>query len=327
MRTQAALARMHADGYNIVRVFLSEDSMGDARDGLSTAYLQNVADMLERAKQNNIYVLLTLQWLPKANKYGGILNADCCERFSFSNLNVLSSAGLKANETFFDDLIAGLIAAKAPMDAIFAYELRNELFFDENRPPLSLSGGMITAANGKKYNMADPVEKRRMIDENLVYWIDTERAEILSKDPTTLVGVGFFRPKEPNVPPIPANDPRLVSTRPAIWESHADFIDLHAYLGVGMSLAQYVENFRMTGAKAKPIIMGEFGAITKSFPNAESAARSFLNWQAESCRYGFAGWIFWTWDSAEQGRYFNALQDGGRIEKALAPSARPDPCR
>ncbi len=325
LRTRAALVRMHADGYNIVRVFLSENTMGDAREGLSVAYLQNVADMLERAKQSNIYVLLTLQWLP-GGKYGQIMHADCCAQFNLSNLNVLSSAGLKANESFFDDLIAGLIAVGAPMDAVFGYELRNELYLDENYPPLSLVSGKVTTASGKTYSMSDPREKQRMIDENEVFWIDSERAEILRKDPTALVGVGFFRPKQPNPPPTAVNDPRLVSSRPAIWESHADFIDLHAYLGNGLNLAQYVENFGMMGASGKPIIMGEFGANTKSFTDADSAARSLLKWQAESCRYGFVGWIFWTWDTSEQPGLYNAVQDEGKIEKALAPSARPNPC-
>jgi hypothetical protein len=46
----------------------------------------------------------------------------------------------------------------------------------------------------------------------------------------------------------------------------------------------------------------------------------------ESCHYGFDGWIFWTWDDNEEPGFFNALLDNGKIEQALAPLTRPDPC-
>ena len=50
------------------------------------------------------------------------------------------------------------------------------------------------------------------------------------------------------------------------------------------------------------------------------------HWQVESCHYGFDGWIFWTWDDYEEPGFFNALLDNGKIEQALAPLTRPDPC-
>jgi hypothetical protein len=40
-----------------------------------------------------------------------------------------------------------------------------------------------------------------------------------------------------------------------------------------------------------------------------------VDWQVESCKYGFDGWIFWTWDLTEQPDFFNALRDEGQIEK------------
>jgi len=323
-RMDQALAHMHADGYNMVRMFLSEDSMGDQRLGLSPAYLKNVADALERAKSNGMFVFFTFQWLPKSRKYASLLQPDCCDRFSFSNLYMLSPGGVNAEKSFFDDFIAGLRALGAPMDAIFAYELRNEVFFEEDHTPLTLTSGTITTANGKAYDMADAAQKQRMIDENLVFWIDEERAEILAKDPTALVGVGFFAPQLPNA--FRVKDTRYVSSRPAIWNSHADFIDLHAYPGRNLTLAQYSENFGMKGNPPRPVIMGEFGATTDTYPGAKAAANGLVAWQRESCRQGYSGWILWTWDSDEQERFFNGMRDGGIIEKALAPATRPDPC-
>src|SRR4029453_12577156 len=50
---------------------------------------------------------------------------------------------------------------------------------------------------------------------------------------------------------------------------------------------------------------------------------------ADSCAYGVDGWILWTWDTGPQPdgvTLWNALDDGGRLEHALAPNDRPDAC-
>jgi hypothetical protein len=53
---------------------------------------------------------------------------------------------------------------------------------------------------------------------------------------------------------------------PAIWESTADFFDLHTYRlpadpnDPNQVMKEQMEDFGMIGMKEKPIIMGEFGA-------------------------------------------------------------------
>ena len=106
----------------------------------------------------------------------------------------------------------------------------------------------------------------------------------------------------------------------------ADFIDLHAYPGYELNLRQHVENYGMWDMQVKPIIMGEFGAEISRYPDIFTAAQSLVDWQVESCRYGFDGWIFWTWDLTEQPDFFNALMNGGTINGVTAPLGRPDPC-
>ena len=101
-RVGSDLQKMHADGYNVIRVFLSPDTMGTASDGLSPAYMENIVDLLNRAMQNQIYVMFTLDWIP-GGKYGSILSADCCSTFALMNANFLPPAGLKANQTFYQD--------------------------------------------------------------------------------------------------------------------------------------------------------------------------------------------------------------------------------
>lgn len=198
------------------------------------------------------------------------------------------------------------------------------MFFDSEQPPLSFTAGSVTTANGKAYDMSQPSDKDLMVEENLVYWIDQMRAAILEVDPGGLVSVGFFHPQEPN--PARLDDPRLAVTGLAIWQSTADFIDLHAYPGFELSLQQHVENFGINGMNEKPIIMGEFGAEISRFASINTAANALVDWQVESCKYGFDGWIFWTWDLTEQPDFFNAQMQDGAINGVVAPLARPDPC-
>jgi hypothetical protein len=93
-----------------------------------------------------------------------------------------------------------------------------------------------------------------------------------------------------------------------------------------LNLKQHVENFGVNGMQAKPIILGEFGAAIQSYASIDSAARALIDWQAESCQYGFDGWLFWTWDTSEQYDFYNAWSGTGQIEQGLAPALDPDPC-
>jgi hypothetical protein len=175
--------------------------------------------------------------------------------------------------------------------------------------------------------MSVSAQKRQMMDDNLVYWIDSVRSAIRAADPTALVSVGFFHPQQPN--PARLGDPRLIDTAPAIGSSQADIIDLHPYPGIDLTLPQFVQNYGMPPVSAKPIIMGEFGAIQLAYQSPEAAAPILQQWQFESCGYGFSGWLLWSWDVENQPdvNLWSALSDGGVIDAALRPLARPDPCR
>lgn len=317
------LGKMHADGYNVVRVFLSPDTMGSSIGDFSTGYMDNIIDFLEQARASEMYVMFTQDWIP-GGKYGAILNKDCCTTFTSMNANYLPPAGLEANRSFFQDFAGELIRRGAATEYIWSYQLRNEMFYDSDQPPLSLGSGLVTAANGVSYDMSNAADKQRMIEENNVFWIDSIRAAILGVDPTALVSVGFFVPHGPNAARI--GDPRTVVPVSVIARSQVDFIDLHAYPGFELNLLQTVQNFQMQTVQDRPIVMGEFGGEVSRFPSIQAAAETFIDWQVESCQYGFDGWLFWTWDTNEQPDFFNALMQDGAINGALAPILRPDPC-
>lgn len=328
-RAEQALEIMQAEGYNTVRVMLNAcclaNALGDSAGGVSSEYVANLTDFLNKAKANGIYVLLEPGDIPATGGYLELMDSTWSADFAGNSASLLRPGGVQANIKRWQDLIGELVRQSAPLDAIFAYELGNEIFFESNLPPFSLRSGVVHTANGKTYDLALEQDKQRMMDDGLVYWIDTLRAEILSLDPSGLVTVGFFWPQQPH--PSRIGDPRVIETRPPIWESSADFIDLHPYPGWDLTLPEYVDNFGMAGMEEKPIIMGEFGAAQSSYATESEAARALHDWQVESCHYGFDGWLLWTWDSEEQTDFYNGLTGEGQIDKALAPIDRPDPCQ
>lgn len=319
-RAGAALQAMQAAGYNVVRIFVDccreGNNVGDPNGGISTAYLENVIDFLKKAERNEIYVLLISDLTPAQGGYDDLWQ-QCCTTFDGENLRYLTSGGHQAERRFNQDFIHALIERQAPMEMIFAYDLTNEVHFNVDKAPFSLTSGKVTTANHKVYDMSNSEDKQRMMDENLVYWIDRQRAAILEVDPTALVTVSF---------PAINSGQTTVHTGPAIWESTADFIDLHAYLGWGLRLEDYVNRFEIQGYAEKPIILGEFGAAKRAYPSAAMAAQALQGMQVDSCGYGFDGWLLWTWDGDEQTELWNGLSENGEISAALAPRRRPVPC-
>jgi hypothetical protein len=312
----SALNQMQTSGYNLVRVFLNgccNNTIGNPAGGLSSAYLANLADFLKRAKQHGIWVIVEADWVPA---FGGYSNnyAGCTNFSNFNTLN-LCPGGVQAVTIFFHDIVQGLTNASAPLDAIFAYELRNEYYYDSNSPPLSWTSGTVTTADGQTYDMSNAASRQQMMDNGLIFFTDQVRAAILALDPTALVEVGFFVPQTPN--PTRFGDPRVITVYPAMANSTADFVSVHPYpLAGGLTFAQYVQNFGFVGyQQQKPVVLEEFGVLESDYPVETTAANVAQNWQVQSCAYGIKGWSFWT-----------AALSAGFIAQALSPAVRPDPC-
>jgi hypothetical protein len=327
-KAEAALSRMASDGYNVVRVFLSEICIeacaGDSRTGsLRSAYIANVVDFLRRAKKHGVFVVLTNDGLPPNTRYVSDLASVRREWFDDLNALMLSPQGIVAQRHLWTDLVKAL-RQNAPMDAIFAYELWNEANVLSDKAPFSLTTGRVTAADGQTYDMANAGDRKRIIDGGFVFLIDQVRAAIREVNPTALVTMGFFHDTEPN--PARRGDNRLVRTRAVIERSSADFVDIHPYPDDELTFPQFMQNYGIDGPVAKPIIIGEFGGSKRAYVSASQAAQALVSWQQQSCAYGIDGWLLWTWDSAEQPDLWNGVDAGGAIEAALSPTRRPDPC-
>jgi len=327
----AELPRMHADGFNVVRVWENAcwggapGCMDLASGGLDPAYLRNLARFIQVAKDNDIYVLLTVDEPPDTGGYRSYFGPEQSS-FGVFNLLYLTEGGIEAQRRYYTDFIQGLREAGAPTDAIFAYELHNEAFYEEHMPPLSNHQGTFTAANGQTYDLADDTQRRLMMEESWVYYTDQLNRHIKELDPTALVTMGFFVQHEPN--PVLVGDPRLVYLHQVLYDSALDFVDLHAYPGYDLDMRQHAENFDILGYNQKPLLMGEFGADRHNYPDLQTAANALQSWQAQSCEFGFDGWLMWTWGGAEMpDDYWEAVEGDGAIRRALSPALHLDPCQ
>lgn len=323
-RAGAALTRMRSLGYDAVRVFLGGDCAGcpgAPGGGISRAYARNVADFLRRAKKASQVVILTTQWLPAS--YAAMIGDS--PLVDDVNRIYLTDGGIRAYATFWRDMVIELRRQRAPLEVVLAYDIVNEGAFVVNHPPFALTSGTLTAPGGARYNLADAAARERLLGDGMVVFGNRVRAAIRKVDPTALVGASYFVPTAPN--PTRQGDVRDLRTRSVIERSQLDVVDVHAYPGFELSLAQTLQNFGMDGPTRKPVLIGEIGAFRGPFTTAADGAAAIAAWQAQSCAYGIDGWLGWTWDSDEQPELWNGLSDAATIAKALGRSSRPDPCR
>jgi hypothetical protein len=329
-RAEAALGAMQALGYNTVRVFLAgECSPGcvgnTSTRRLSIPYLANVADFLRRAKRHRIFVIVTMGFLPAGTVYDALLNRDTSDLVQNVNINYLTAGGIQAWQLFWQDVIKGLRARKAPLDDVLAYDIRNEMAYVRDAPPFSLASGVLRAPDGQSYDLGDGAARVRLMDDGLVYFVNRVRIAIRKVDPTALVDASFFVPEAPN--PTRIGDPRILRTQGVIERSQADLVDIHIYPGFDLSLSQFMQNFGLSGPARKVVIVGEYGAFRDAYPSAGSGLAAMKALQVASCAYGIDGWLLWTWDTAESGEsLWNATDAGSLLANGLAPKNRPDPC-
>jgi F5/8 type C domain len=322
---EATFVDLESRGYNTVRVFLdlcASDCIADPAGGLREAYLANVADLMRIAKSHGLFVLLASVDLPNQGGYGETL--PCCEPFGgYRNSAYLSGKGVKTLQRYWYDVVRGLLDAGTPMSHVLAFELVQEWFLLRDVPPLSLDSGTVKTADGRIYDLSSDAEKRRMVERNLAFLIRRVRAVIVETDPTALVTVGFFPP--PGKAAIDAGSPFVIHTEKAIRRSAMDFVDLHAYPGFFGDLAFIAERFGVAKDTVKPMVMGEFGGLRFAYPSPLSAAEALATWQADSCAFGFDGWVLWLWAETDD-EVWGGPEGGGEIADVLAPETRPKPC-
>ncbi len=333
-RTQADFAALSAAGYNTVRIILDGCLSGDTciglanGQGLNPAYLDNVTDLLNLAKANQLFVLFASQDLPELGGYAALANQGASTSIAPGrNANLLTPKGIRASQQYWTDLLLGLASRQAAFDMILGWELLAEQYYPTDQLPFSLESGRVSLANGKSYDMSKPAERQALAVDGLRAYIHQVKQTILTYDPTALVTMGFLAPDNPNS--FREGDNRYVVTAPLLEDSSLDFFDLHASPAEGLTMAEMAQNFGLSGHITKPVIMGEVGASTWSSPLVSEAAITVQDWVAASCTQGFAGWLYsayYPYPAGLPGATWSLLDEHNTLLKAFAPVNQPDAC-
>jgi hypothetical protein len=333
-RVQSDFAALAAYGYNTVRVIIDGCSSGDScigiedGQGLNPVYLDHIADLLAVAKANHLFVLLASQGLPDLGGYAALADQGASVSFAPGrNAQLLTKQGIQASQQYWADLLSGLATRQASLDAILGWELLAEQYYPSDQPPFSLESGRVTLANQKSYDLSRPAQREAMAVDGLRYYIEQVKTTLLTYAPSTLVSMGFLAPDEPNV--WREGDPRYVVTAPLLDDAGLDFVDLHASPGNGLSMSEVGENFGLKGHATVPVIMGEAGASTWSYPQVSQAAIAVQDWMAASCGEGFSGWLYTAYYPSPAGladATWGMVDVQETLLKALAPKTQPDAC-
>ncbi len=130
-----AMVAMHKDGYNVVRVYLPFYAIASATSQtLNPVVIAHVADFLRRANAAQIKVLLTSDGLPSSPAWTPAPLAQSVD----PNSNVFNPSELALAKVQVKDLFTGLAADKAPLNALFGYELQNEQDFAYSLMPFEV---------------------------------------------------------------------------------------------------------------------------------------------------------------------------------------------
>jgi hypothetical protein len=175
LRIRRDFGRLASLGYNTVRTFLDlcatgPGCIGDGdNSGLNPAYLDNIADMIEAAREAGLFLLVTSNDLPEHGGYAEEANRGAGEDFAgYRNAYYLTHSAVNATRRYWRDLMTGLIEREAALDAVLAWELLNEQWMFPDQPPLSLAAGMVETTTGV-YDLGDPRQKRQMVADGLVH--------------------------------------------------------------------------------------------------------------------------------------------------------------
>lgn len=333
-RTQADFASLSAAGYNSVRIILDGCTSSDGciglqnGQGLNSAYLDNIADLMVLAKDNNLFLLLASQGLPELGGYSAL--ADQGANASIApgrNAQLLTTSGITAAQKYWADLLGGLALRHAPFDMILGWELISEGYYMYDQPPFSLQSGKVTPANGKTYDMYMLAQKQAMAVDGMRLYINQLRTTILTYDPTALITMGFIAPDAPN--PWREGDNRYVDTASLLSNSSLDFFDLHGSPGSGLTLPELAQNFGLGKQVAKPVLMGEVGASTWVYPRVSDGAIAIQDWIAASCAQRFAGWFYSSYYPSPAGladATWGFVDEKNALLTALSPKNQADAC-
>ena len=322
---EVQLAEIADLGFNTVRFFLDMCmECTTTTDGIRPDLLAAAADLLARIEAHGLVALPTSNDVPDPG-YSDRL--PCCETFGgYRNSLYLSGEGHTIASQYWTDLVTGLRTAGAPTHHVLGWQLANEQFVLRDVPPISLREGRALTADGVTYDLAVDDDVAAMVVANLRQYITDVGAAVRGADPGAYVTMGFFPADEPAAGRS-ARDPRWVVPGEIVRRSTLDFVDLHAYPGLGGTWPAIAGAFGIDGAEpAVPLVLGEFGAFTAAYATPADGAAAMAAWQVTSCDHGFDGWLLWLWGEETDDEVIPANAADAVVAQAISPHVRPDPC-
>jgi hypothetical protein len=336
---RAAFKKLSDSGYNSVRIFFDHCGKGPScignshGDGLNPVFLDHMVEVMYMADAENLHLLLTANGVPYDGnyweRYDAQLQQDPHGFDQFYGVGYyLHEAGVDMQVEYWDDLMSGLAERSAPFEVMLGWQLQNEYFFSLKESPLTLTSGQVTTVTGNTYDMSIEGQKRQMVTDAVLYWMNALIPVIKKYDPEALVTVGFFAPNFPNkLDPV---EEWYRDTASLIDVAPVDFWDFHHYPGlfdIRGTMRKGAENFGMMNYSAKPIIMGEYGVFRYVESDIKKVTLAMQQWMAASCLYGFDGWLVWEYkDRPASDQVWGMESSNDAMLIALAPSGHPDPC-
>ncbi len=334
-RAETMLSALSKGGYNTVRVFVigrSHVNPGIAGDydttkALHAPYMENVLDFLRRATHHRIRVF------PSFGDGELPLNAYYRERVrgkgDNKNVTVLTEEGVAARVEHITSFLS-YIKNKEPglLPTLLGLECQNEACLHADQWPFTENTGAFKAANGKTYDLSKTDERQTLMDEGYRHYHERIVEAVKAVDAAMLVAEGVFVPRavgkdamqHVGVWPGKTPDERYPPLLTSLGKGGLDFLDVHLYR---TSAKETVEqafrlNLSSTGfftpemaeaRKAKPVIIGEFGAFDFVEKTFEEAIDSMAQVRDLALRERVNGMLYWTYDCFEQPSLHHAAKD------------------
>ncbi|RKX47761.1 MAG: hypothetical protein DRP64_00185 [Verrucomicrobia bacterium] len=348
-RTDREFKAIAENGYNLIRVFVDQgDAAHQSRRqyGMAgpadhnTAELHQPAvdafvDLLRLANKHGLYVIVDAEYGPANQWYINASIDSSDETVGNYNWMYLRERYIQAKALYLQKLVEAVKQAEpngALLSTVFAWELQNEIAAHADYAPFSKHSGTTTTPDGGTYDMASTEDRQLCWDSNVVNWADTLCDAIRAVDPDAMVSASVFCYQL--VGKEGANglightaEHRYPASLKPIVVSKLSFVDIHTY-DTTMQPSYDLESSLNTSGFAeldktkKPFLMGEYGTFKDKYEKVEDAKVAMLKHQKEMRRLGFAGNLFWTWDTYSQKRIWNLTEEDDVLLNAMKPETK-----
>lgn len=342
-----ALGEMAAYGATLVRVVIRSQGGGITGSCTGTAclngnrldpgYLDDVADFIRRAADHGLHVTISYDWSPPTyDVFGANVREGApgdTVGLSGATSLYLGNSGPAKQGPFLIDVSAELKARDpALLDYIFSWSLQNEPYINVHDLPFGNvdqqgnTWGLITTADGVRYDMSKPGDRIQCANADWVHWSTQLAAAIHGANPLALASVdvsAYLGLPGLAIPATTDKDPNHRVMLPTAIIEHlyaptVDYLDWHAYIdpdlyntGVPYSLPAYLAQaqYASIDLTKQPMLAGEYGVRsgcetfghcggTRGTP--EQACNALVTQRNAFLKAGFAGSLLWSWNWSSQ---------------------------